>query len=416
MSDISPDPHAPAKWEYAIWYLFLASWMQGMAILNIAGALLLVASARHLPYALRLAGQYRMLWLAVACYEGLRILTTIFAQFPAQAAVGLFDDLRSIMIGLAALAFLRSRQQVIFAAWASFTGVTILSWWSLAWQLWHHGLATNGDIIYGTFAHLNYSATYSMIAMLIMLLVLTRLPFRHSWPMLLGIVPIAVMQIPLSSRTVLLAAALGCGIYILIQRQWKTLMIATAMVLIMITGLSMTSTGLQQFGTTSSVEKQLEGHHGMPSIQIRLEIWGLLWQISKDHPFGIGPRNHGYISISPYRKWIAQHMAYTFSTVHQIDTTSAAFIHFDLNHSEGGHPVSYDPHSQYMESLVETGMLGVLSLLFLYVIPITLARRQGSQTDNEHALLQGTAMITIWILAWSGLTITIFHQAGLIFF
>ncbi|MDQ6950444.1 MAG: hypothetical protein Q9M26_02120, partial [Mariprofundales bacterium] len=46
----------------------------------------------------------------------------------------------------------------------------------------------------------------------------------------------------------------------------------------------------------------------------------------------------------------------------------------------------------------------------------TLARRQGSQTDNEHALLQGTAMITIWILAWSGLTITIFHQAGLIFF
>ncbi|MDX8414107.1 MAG: hypothetical protein R8J85_08485, partial [Mariprofundales bacterium] len=120
-----------------------------MAILNIVWALLLIAAIRHLPQAVAYLCRYRLLCLAIFLYQGVRILTALVAQHPAEAAIGLFDDLRAITIGLAAIVFLHSHAERIRAAWLSFVGVTILSWWSLGWQLWHHGLQPSGDIIYG---------------------------------------------------------------------------------------------------------------------------------------------------------------------------------------------------------------------------------------------------------------------------
>ena len=36
-----------ARWEMAVWYLFLVAWMQGMALFNLAWGMLLLAAVRH---------------------------------------------------------------------------------------------------------------------------------------------------------------------------------------------------------------------------------------------------------------------------------------------------------------------------------------------------------------------------------
>ncbi|RMH50998.1 MAG: O-antigen ligase domain-containing protein [Zetaproteobacteria bacterium] len=392
----------PERWERALWYAFLLAWMQGMALLNVAWGLLLPVLLRRLPEAWRQLRPRRMVVAVVGAYLGWRILTTLWADAPRQAMVGLFDDARALTIGLVALVMLEHRRERVRAAWLSFAGVALLSWWSLACQLTDAGLRTTGHTIYGTFAHLNYSATYSMIAMLIMLHQLTRMAWRQGRWMIAGIVPIAAMQIPLGSRTVLLAALIGCLLFALWRRQ-RRVVLALAGAGLLMGGLAWSVphwTG--QFSSLSAIEGQLQGRRTMPSLQIRLEIWGLLVQITRDHPWGLGPRNHGYIDLRPYRGWIEQHMPTALSATFGADAEVT---------EERLHLLLYDPHSQYMEALVDGGIVGLLSLLAMLALPVVLAR--GSDMPDE---LFVAALIVCWMYAWSGLTVTIFHQAGLIIY
>ncbi len=391
-----------ARWEWGVWYLFLVAWMQGMAVLNGVWGLLMLVLIRHLPQAWAVVRSQRLVLRVIALYLGWRVLTALLADYPMEAVVGLWDDFRALTVGLAALLFLGSQAEQIRAAWLCFIGVTLLSWWSLGWQLWHAGLQITGHTVYGSFAHLNYSATYSMIAMLLMLYGLIRLPLRKGWPLLLGVVPIAIMQVPLGSRTVLLAAAMGCVLFVLLCRQRKAA-VALAAVGVGMVGLSAIAPQLQQqFASFSTIDAQLAGEKTMPSLQIRTEIWGLLWQIAKDHPLGVGPRNHGYVDLSPYRHWIDENMPTATTAVFGSATNIKPW---DLDF------LTYDPHSQYAEALVDGGAIGLISLLLMLFLPVWLVWH-----SDPPRLAVPAAGVVCWMFFWSGLTTTIFHQAGLIMF
>lgn len=405
-----------ARWEMAVWYLFLVAWMQGMALFNLAWGMLLLAAVRHVREVWPRLRPYPMIWGAALAYEGVRVVTTLFGAYPKEAAFGLFDDVRAMSVGLIALIFIRNRDECVRAAWASFIGVTVLAWWSLAWQIWHFGLQSSGDIIFGTFAHLNYAACYSMIALLMMLLAFITLPFRKGWPLLLGIVPIAIMQLPLSSRTAMLAGGVACVGILFRYLNRKSLISICVLLAGVVSGLAFTANGLEQFGTLSKAERQIEGEKTMPSMQIRTEIWGLLLQVLRDNPLGVGPRNHGFVDLNRYRGWIRSHMSFTIKAVYGVDVDSPSFDRIDFNHPNH---LTYDPHSQYFDTLVDGGVLGLVSLLMLWGAPLLQSWRYRSRNDMIEVNRGGTngfVWVTIWMLAVSGLTTAIFHQAGLVIF
>ncbi len=391
-----------AAWEYAIWYLFLLLWMQGMAVLNVMWGLLLLLMFRHLSDVRSILRNVpvRFRWV-IGGYFIWRCATTLWAPFPGEAVVGLFDDVRAITIGLVSLLFFQERVERVRAAWLSFTGVTVLSWWSLGRQVWDGGLLS-GRVVFGTFADLNYSAAYSMIAMLIMMYALSRLPFRKGWPLLLGIVPIALLQIPLGSRTALLAAAVGCVFYLFFTRERRVVIVFLA-VAVGMTGLTRFAPQLVgQFASLATVGAQVQGKVTMPSLQIRWEIWMLLWQVTKGHPLGIGPRNHGYIDLTPYRDWIAQNMPTAFPSVFGAGRSVTDVADRELV------ALSYDPHSQYVEALVDGGLIGLFFLLALLALPLFPVRSSSTVRTATVPM-----MVSVWMLFWCGFTVALFHQAGL---
>jgi hypothetical protein len=409
----------PRPWAYAIWFLFLVGWMQGMAVLNIVWPVALLVGLRHLPYAIRQLQLAPWLWKAWLLYEGLRIVSTLFADHPEQAMLGLFDDFRAITCALLALAFIRDKSDLIRAGWATFAGFTLLAWWSLAYQLftYHDLLPHHAKVIFGTLAHMNYSAAWSMCAMLAMLVVLIRHPLRRSWPMLLGIIPIAMMQVALQSRTVMLVAAAGLLVYIIWQRSWRILMLSSTAAGILVAGLALSPGGLSQFGHLNQYEDQLHGKASMPSLQIRLEIWHLIGHLVADRPIGLGPRNHGYVDLNAERAWIADNMPFVLSFVYHLKPGTPEFEQHDFNQSRNGpYPICYDPHSQYTATLAEIGWPGVAALLLLWGGFIVLAIRNIRLGSPATRTLGEVSLAVLWMYLFAGITIPLMYQAGGIIF
>jgi len=409
----------PPAWAYAIWFIFLVGWMQGMAVLNIVWPLLLIAGIRYLPFAFRQLQTVPWFWRAWLLYEGLRITSTIFADHPGEALIGLFDDFRAISCALMALIFIRDEHDLKRAGWATFAGFASLTWWSLGYQLISFGdlQPHSNKVIFGTLAHVNYAAAWSMAAMLAMLIVLMRLPLRKGWPMLLGIIPIAIMQLPLNSRTVLLVAAVGVLVYIIWQRSWRVLLFTSAAAALLVAGLAATPYGLKQFGTFEQYKKQAEGEAGLPSVEERFEIWKLITHLVEGHPIGLGPRNHGFVDLNAERAWLGQHMQYTISIEYGIQPGTPEFEQFDFNHPRGApHPMCYDPHSQYTATLAETGWPGVVALLLLWAAFVALAIRNLTLGTQPARLLGEISLALLWIYLFAGITIPLMYQAGGIIF
>jgi len=402
-----------------VWFLFLLGWMQGMAFLNVLWGLLFITCLFYLPAIIGRINKFKVFFYALLVYEFVRFITTIFAQFPREASVGLLDDFRAITIGFAVLLFVRDEKTLVRSAWVSFIGFTILSWWALIWQLIHFGFDTSGDIIFGVFGHLNYAALYSMTVMLIMMLVLIHVRIKKSWPMLIGIVPIVLMQGPLSSRAVIGAGCVAILVYFLYKPNIKSLIISSSIALALLASFSYSERGYlffaQQVQHVSLVSNAFaESNDGEAdkktvmfediSLQIRWEIWGLLFQVMKNHPFGIGPRNHGYIDLTPYKEWMAEHMEITSKNIMPSGLVSVNRL-IEM-------PITYDPHSLYVEVLVDTGLLGLCSLLILWCVSLLKTRRRGCDQD----WYGDAVLLMIWLYLVVGLMVSLFHQAGMIIF
>lgn len=408
-------PHA---WMYYGWYALLMLWMQGNALLHSILVFMALVSLPYYPGALRRLAQFRYFAIAWAAYVGVRLLSTLQADHPLQAWIGMGDDLRMASFALLALIYIRTREDFIRSAWASFIGFAVLGWWALAYQLWSHGsLAPAGDVIFGALEHVNYAAAFSSVAMFAMFVAFIQLPLRQGWPLLLGIIPLAIMQLPLSSRTVLMVFAAGLTAYIVWQRSWRLLIASGLLAGIIGAGLVLTPGAIQQFGTFKQYKQQAEGKGGLPSLQIRIEIWKLLWHLSEHrHILGLGPRNAGYVDLNLDKAWIAANMPETLKTTWMLDPKWKGIETYDFNHAFGGHhPVTYDPHSQYAATISETGFLGLFALLALYLA----AWRSTSR--HQHTSLEGAASHTVlgllWIYGISGITIPVmFQTGGIIFF
>lgn len=95
------------------------------------------------------------------------------------------------------------------------------------------------------------------------------------------------------------------------------------------------------------------------SITARLKIWSTAWKLFEDHPItGVGPRNFPRLPMPE---------------------AVVAGRSTDLNHA----------HSNYLQILSTTGILGLAAFLYLLGSALYLSYRQSKQEDNETSNWQG---------------------------
>lgn len=417
LSHISKYPLEIPKYAYFSWLLLLVSWMQGMAVFHISLVLCILLSARYIPQAVQRLKVLPWLTIPFLLYEIIRLISTLLSEYPDKAMVGIFDDFRAFTFALLTLIFLQTKDNIKDAAWATFIGFTVLAWWALLYHLFTHdfSLSPSGDVIVGSFGHVNYSAVFSSIAMLIMIAAFALFSGRKSWVMLLGIIPIAILQLPLGSRTTMLATAILLIIILIILRSWRGMFAISALGIIFISALSLTPNGLSQFSSISHAKQQIEGKGGVPSIQIRWEIFQVLSHLSLPHPFGLGPRIHGFVDLNAERDFLREHFKSSSKYMYGFTTDDPRFDTFDFNHpyGPGSHPLTYDPHSQYTATIAETGIIGLLILLAIYIsitwhsYPLTQRKYSNAQR------IMGISGITlVGMFALGGVTVIVFSQAG----
>jgi len=402
------------KYAYISWYLLLFLWVQGIATLHIALAVCLLLALPLIPQSIVKLKSIPWLWIPIVCYEMIRIISSIISEHPDQALIGMFDDFRAIIFALLALVFLNNKQDLKHAAWITFAAFTFLSYWTLGYHLFTHNfsLQATTDIVLGTLGSVNYAAAITTIAMLSMLAAVILLPWKSARWMLLGIIPLLILQIPLGSRTTILVTIILLVMLILLLRAWKTSLIILSLIMV---GGAFSSTVLSQLPSLSQGEEQLHGNASLPSIQIRWEIFQVLSHLSLQHVFGLGPRNHGYVDLNAERSFLKEHAKTTCKYVYGFTTESEEFATFDFNHPQGpqSHPFTYDPHSQYTAVTSETGPIGLILLFLIYAgvmrYTIPLIRSQSHYSDRLLGL-SGTLMLAVFLL--SGLTVVLVYQAG----
>jgi len=399
----------PAKWQYAIWYLFLASWMHGMAVLNISWGLLLLAALPHFPAAWRKIQRFpKGLVFPIAAYEVLRLLSTIFAMHPKPAWIGMFDDFRYLIVALCAIVFIQTKQDLRHAVIASFIGFLTLAWSSLWFHLEKHPLwlpafQAASNLRYGSFGHVNYAAAWSAVAAIAMLVAFLRVPFRWKAALIIALFPIILLQAPLNSRATIIALGIAFLVLILWHRQWKSLLLIGGLV-------GLLFVALERTGTIQHMHPTLSNGTPIPSLSIRWEIFHLIAHLVQNRPLGLGPRNHGFVDLNAHRRWIAEHMPETLRHLYR----SSSIDQLDLNDP---YPVTYDPHSQYASTLAETGWLGLIALLWLWGALAWYAFSLCRQPDPWKSSIGETALGMLWIYASVGFTVTLMHQpGGVIFF
>lgn len=404
-------------YAYISWYVLLFSWVQGIAALHIGLAICLLLSLRFIPQALSKLKNIPWLWIPVACYEAIRMISAIISEHPDQAFIGIFDDVRAIIFGLLALVFLNNKQDLKHAAWITFAAFTFLAYWTLGYHLLTHNfsLQSTTDIVLGTLGSVNYAAAITTIAMLSMVAAALLLPWKSARWMFLGIIPLLTLQVPLGSRTTILVTIILLVMLIIFLRAWKASLVTASLIALIIGGLAFTPTGLSQLPSLSQGEKQLQGNASLPSIQIRWEIFQVLSHLSLQHILGLGPRNHGYVDLNAERAFLKEHAKTTCRIVYGFTTDSETFATFDFNHPQGAesHPFTYDPHSQYTAVISETGPIGLLLFLLMYAglirYTIPLIRPQSHYADRLLGL-SGFLMLAVFLL--SGLTVVLIYQAG----
>jgi len=391
--------------------------MQGMAVFHITLVLCILLSVRYVPHAMQRLKVLPWLTVPFLLYEITRLISTLLCEYPDKAMIGIFDDFRAFTFAFLTLIFLQTKDNIKDAAWATFIGFTILAWWALLYHLFTHdfSLSPSSDVIVGSFGHVNYSAVFSSIAMLIMIAAFTLLSGQKSWIMLAGIVPIAILQLPLGSRTTMLATAILLIIILIILRSWRGMITISTLGLFFIAALSLTPNGLSQFSSISHAEQQIEGKGGIPSIQIRWEIFQVLSHLSLPHPFGLGPRIHGFVDLNAERDFLREHFKSSSKYMYGFTTDDPRFDSFDFNHpyGPGSHPLTYDPHSQYTATIAETGIIGLLILFTIYATiawhSFSLTRRQYS---NAQKIMGISGITLIGMFALGGITVIVFSQAG----
>ena len=407
----------PPLYAYISWYVLLFSWVQGIAALHIALVLCLLLSLRFIPQAISKLKSIPWLWIPIACYEAVRMVSAIISEHPDQAFIGIFDDVRAIVFGLLALVFLNHKQDLKHAAWITFAAFTFLAYWTLGYHLFTHNfsLQSTVDIVLGTLGSVNYAAAITTIAMLSMIAAALLLPWKSGRWMFLGIIPLLILQAPLGSRTTILVTIILLVMLIIFLRAWKASIVIASLIALIIGGLAFTPTGLSQLPSLSQGEKQLQGNAGLPSIQIRWEIFQVLSHLSLQHVLGLGPRNHGYVDLNGERSFLKEHAKTTCKYVYGFTTDSKKFTTFDFSHPQGpeSHPFTYDPHSQYTAVISETGPIGLILLFLIYAglirYTIPLIRPQSHYADR---LLGLSASLMLAVFLLSGLTVVLIYQAG----
>lgn len=410
----------PYKYASASWFLLLFIWMQGMALMHITLAICTVLSLPYFRQAFKKLKGLPFLMAAIASIEALRIVSSLLAEYPGEAFIGLFDDLRAIIFGMLALIHIRSKDDLKRAGWVSFFGFTTLAYWSLFQHLISHNWSLEPaiDVVFGTLAHVNYSAAYSSIVLIALLVTMALIPWKQGKFLLLGIIPLAMMQIPLGSRTTILVSVIVLIVLLLVFRLKKLIIYSISLVSIVAIALViLTSTGTSQFSALKNTGQLLDGHGGMPSLEIRWEIFKVISHLSMQHPFGLGPRNYGFVDLNKEREFLKEHLQVSCRYVYGFSTDSEAFNNFDFNHPQGpmSGPITYDPHSQYTATLGETGPLGLLLLLVMYFMlakeVMKLLRPASSVLEK---VLGGFGLVMLLIFILSGLTVVLLSQAGLI--
>lgn len=407
----------PPAYAYISWYVLLFAWVQGIVTLHIGLLLCLLLSLRFIPQAISKLKNIPWLWIPVACYEVIRIISSMISDHPEQAFIGIFDDVRAIIFGLLALVFLNNKQDLKHAAWITFAAFTFLAYWTLGYHLLTHdfSLQPTVDIVLGTLGSVNYAAAITTIAMLSMIAAALLLPCRSARWMLLGIIPLIILQIPLGSRTTILVTIILLFMLIIFLRAWKASFVIASLIVLIIGGLTFTSTGLSQLPSLSQSEKQLHGNAGLPSLQIRWEIFQVLSHLSLQHILGLGPRNHGYVDLNAERSFLKEHAKTICKYVYGFTTDSEKFKHFDFNNPilGGNTRLTADPHSQYTIVISETGPLGLILLFLIYAglirysIPLIL-----TQSSYQYRLFGISSMLMLAVFILSGLTVVLIYQAG----
>jgi len=409
----TPFKRAP-KYAYISWYLLLFLWVQGIATLHIALAICLLLALPMIPQSIAKLKSIPWLWIPIVCYEVIRIISSIMSEHPYQAFIGMLDDFRAIMFALLTLVFLNNRQDFKHAGWITFAAFTFLAYWTLGYHFFTHEfpLQATTDIILGTLGSVNYAAAITTIAMLSMLAAAILLPWKSSRWMFLGMIPLLILQIPLGSRTTILATIILLVTLIFFLRAWKTSLIILSLIIV---GGTFSSTILSQLPSLSQSKEQLHGHASLPSIQIRWEIFQVLSHLSLQHILGSGPRNHSYADLNSIRPFLKEHAQTTCKYVYGFTTDSKAFATFDFNHPHGpqSHPFTNDPHSQYTAVISETGPIGLILLFLIYAgvmrYTIPLIHSQSHYSDRLLGL-SGILMLAVFLL--SGLTVVLIYQSG----
>jgi len=402
------------KYAYISWYLLLFLWVQGIATLHIALAICLLLALPLIPQSIVKLKSIPWLWIPIVCYEIIRIISSTISEHPDQALIGMLDDFRAITFALLALVFLNNKEDLKHAAWITFAAFTFLAYWTLGYHLFTHNFSLQAtiDIVLGTLGSVNYAAAITTIAMLSMLTAAILLPWKSARWMLLGIIPLLILQIPLGSRTTILVTIILLVMLILFLRAWKASLIILSLIMV---GGAFSSTVLSQLPSLSQGEEQLHGNASLPSIQIRWEIFQVLSHLSLQHIFGLGPRNHGYVDLNAERSFLKEHAKTTCKYVYGFTTDSKEFATFDFSHPKDFEsiPFTYDPHSQYTAVISETGPLGLILLFFIYAglirYTVPLIRSQSHHSDRLLGL-SGLLMLAVFLL--SGLTVVLIYQAG----
>lgn len=393
----------PTHWHYAIWYGFLFLWMQGEALLNILWALLLLVSLPYISIAIERIKPYKWLWISIAAYLGLRLISITYAIDAKYALYGITDDLRIFTTGLVALVYLGSKQAIQRSLIASLAGFGVLAWHVL-WIHWstYHSLERTANVEFGSLAHLNYAAAFTSVVLFCLFVASQHISRRWLYGIAAIAIPLCILQAPLSSRTTLILFTITAVIYLLLKR---SSLVAGAIVFTTLAAIGLTlgqtTTGVSQF---QGIEKPME----RPSIYIRVDVWKTLYHIWQQHPFGTGPRSFNAIDLNMYRSWVVENAPRTAAVLYGEAALKNKLTGIDLKQRS----FITDPHSHYVALLVENGPLGLLAFVSYLLAAFTLSIRYLKSPNNWISGVSEAVTGSLFLLGGCAVMTALFYQSG----
>ncbi|MBF0282147.1 MAG: O-antigen ligase family protein [Zetaproteobacteria bacterium] len=395
------------RYRELLWYAFLALWMQGEALLNILWAFLLITSFMQIKHGVRALSEYRWLSYSIMAYLGMRIVSISYAIAPYQALTAIIDDLRIFSIGIIAISLIRTQEQLAKSVLFSFIGFLFLGWHALEiqWSL-IHGLATpaNLNVEFGSLAHMNYAAAFSSI--IIFTGIVAWFHFSHiKWKILIAllIIPLALMQIPLSSRTTMLISGAIIALFLIYKLPIiKAFVFISVCAGVVLFSLWQVPGGIKQF-------EEVKQPQSAPSVWIRVDVWKTLIHITESYPFGIGPRGFNSIDLNPYKIWMFENINRTLTHYYPQKEIEQQLQFTDMNHP---HHLVTDPHSHYISIYAENGIIGLL-LFLAWLGAMLMLAIQNLRHSDQHVRPFAEAMLGgLVIMAGCATMTALFYQSG----